>query len=96
MEKITLLTLPQTDKFNYDPANLLDEVIKLKNLKNDAGLCRALGVAPPIISKVRNKQLPVGASLLVRLNELTDVSIRDLRRLMGDQRDKFHIGDRLY
>ncbi len=94
MGQTSLLTLPPAEDFQYDPGNLLDEVIKLKRLKNDAGLSRALGIAPPVISKIRNKQLAVGASLLIRLYEYTDVDIRQLRGLMGDRRPKFHIGDK--
>lgn len=96
MGKTSLLILPPAEDFQYDPGNLLDEVIKLKRLKNDAGLSRALGVAPPVISKIRNKQLAVGASLLIRLNEYTDVDIRQLRRLMGDRRPTFHVGDNCF
>ena len=95
MGKSSLLTLPESNDFKYDPENLLDEVIRLKRLKNDAGLSRELEVAPPVISRIRNKQLAVGASFLIRLNEYTGVDVRALRALMGDRRPKFHVGDTL-
>ena len=53
------------DQVNYDPNNLLDALIEKLNLKNDAALSRALEVAPPVISKIRHRRLPVGASLLM-------------------------------
>lgn len=73
----------------YDPNALLDTLIGKLQLKNDAALARVLEVAPPVISKIRHCKLPVGASLLVRMNEVTDLSIRDLRELMGDRRAQF-------
>jgi Sec-independent protein translocase protein TatA len=62
-------------------------------LKNDAALSRMLEVAPPVISKIRHHRLPVGASLLIRMHEVTGMSIRDLRDLMGDRRTKYRLSD---
>ena len=84
------------DQLAYDPNNLLDSLIDKLNLKNDAALSRALEVAPPVISKIRHRRLPVGASLLIRMHEVSDLSIRDLRILMGDRRDKFRISDKQF
>jgi hypothetical protein len=84
------------DQVAYDPNNLLDSLIEKLNLKNDAALSRALEVAPPVISKIRHRRLPVGASLLVRMHEVSDLSIRELRVLMGDRRDKFRISDKQF
>jgi hypothetical protein len=84
------------DQVNYDPNNLLDALIEKLNLKNDAALSRALEVAPPVISKIRHRRLPVGASLLIRMHEVSDLSIKELRILMGDRRDKFRISDKQF
>jgi hypothetical protein len=73
----------------YDPIEKL-------NLKNDAALSRALEVAPPVISKIRHRRLPVGASLLIRMHEVCHLSIKDLRVLMGDRRGKFRISDKQF
>lgn len=75
----------------YDPNNLVDSLLEKLHLKNDAALSKALEVAPPVISKIRHRRLPVGASILIRMHEISDLSIRDLRILMGDRRDKFRI-----
>ena len=80
----------------YDPNNLLSALIAKLKLKNDAALSRALEVAPPVISKIRHRRLPVGASLLIRMQEVSDLSIRDLRSLMGDRRNKFRISDKQF
>jgi hypothetical protein len=84
------------DQVAYDPNNLLDALIEKLNLKNDAALSRALEVAPPVISKIRHRRLPVGASLLIRMHEVSDLSIKELRTLMGDRRDKFRISDKQF
>src|ERR1035437_6184982 len=76
----------------YDPNALLDALIVKLQLRNDAGLSRALEVAPPVISKIRHRRIPVGASLLIRMHEFSELSIKDLRILMGDRRDHFRLG----
>ena len=75
----------------YNPNNLLDLLIERMGLKNDAALSRTLEVAPPVISKIRHRKLPIGASLLIRMHEVSDLSIKDLRLMMGDRREKFRI-----
>ena len=70
----------------YNPDALLDTVIKLLELKNDAQLSRILEMSPTTISKIRHQKAPVGASLLVRMHEVTNLEISELRALMGDQR----------
>jgi plasmid maintenance system antidote protein VapI len=81
------------DQTTYDPNRLLDALLEKMNLKNDAALSRMLEVAPPVISKIRHRRLPIGASLLIRMHETTGMSIRDLRDLMGDRRTKYRLSD---
>jgi hypothetical protein len=78
---------------SYNPNHLLDMLLGKMQLKNDAALSRMLEVAPPVISKIRHHRLPVGASLLIRMHEVTGMSIRDLRDLMGDRRTKYRLSD---
>lgn len=80
------------DKVDYDPNRLLDTIIHQLELRNDAALSRALGVEAPVISKIRHRRIPIGASLLIRIHEVTEISIQELRALMGDQRKCFRIG----
>jgi hypothetical protein len=84
------------DLLKYNPNRLLDTLIENLRLKNDAALSRALEVAPPVISKIRHHRLPVGASLLIRMHEVSELSIRDLRFLMGDRRNKYRISDKQF
>jgi len=66
----------------YDPNRVLDAIISRLRLKNDAALSQLLEVAPPVISKIRHSTLPIGATLLIRMHEESDYSIRELRALM--------------
>ncbi len=66
----------------YDPNRVLDAIIDKLRLKNDAALSRVLEVAPPVISKIRHNTLPIGATILLRMHEVSDFSIRELRALM--------------
>ncbi|MBC3833320.1 hypothetical protein H8K33_17550 [Undibacterium amnicola] len=90
-----ILDIPSSEEFQYDPNNLLDTLIKTLGIKNDAALSRALEVAPPVISKIRHKILPVGPSLLIRMHEESGLSIREIRNLMGDRREKFRMPDQM-
>jgi hypothetical protein len=84
------------DDSNYDPNKLLDHLIEILNLKNDATLSRLLEVAPPVISKVRHRVLPVGPALLIRMHEVSNLNIRDLKDLMGDRRQKKRISSKSF
>lgn len=83
----------ENQELNYDPNNLLDTIIKKLGLKNDAALAHALEIHPPILSKIRHCKMPVGALMLIRMHEISDLSIKDLRALMGDRRAQFRSGD---
>lgn len=82
---------PQTSQTGYNPDNLLDAMLAKLKLKNDAALSRALEVAPPVISKIRHRRLPVGASILIRMHEVSDLSVAELRELLGDRRTKYRL-----
>lgn len=82
---------PTSAPNTYNPDNLLDALIERLELKNDAALARLLEVAPPLLSKIRHRRLPVGSTLLIRMHEVSGLSIRELRNLMGDRRQKYRI-----
>ena len=75
-----------TSSPTYNPNRVLDAIIAKLQLKNDAALSRALEVAPPVISKIRHNTLPIGATILLRMHEISDFSIRELRALMVSTR----------
>jgi hypothetical protein len=71
---------------HYNPANLLDTLQRLFNVKNDSQLAKKLGVQAPVLCKLRHKRIDAPPALLIHLNEETNFSIRELRALMGDHR----------
>lgn len=74
----------------YNPSHLIDSVKQGLRLDSDRALCEALRISPPSLSKIRNKQIPVGGSVLIKMHEKTGISIRKLRALMGDNRINFY------
>lgn len=84
MKKTELLGLS-----TYAPAHFLDWIEARLKLKNDAALARLLEVTPALLSRIRNRRMPVSASLLLSIHEMTQIAITDLRRMMGDSRRLF-------
>lgn len=74
---------------NYDPAHLLNTVRDQCGIKNDAALACLLDKNPGNVSAIRHKRIPVGPATLIKLHELSGIEIRELRRLMGDERQSF-------
>lgn len=59
--------------------DLLDLAADILKCKNDAQLSRALDVAPPVISKIRHGRLPVGAVLIIKIHEVTGLSVAEIK-----------------
>ena len=65
---------------------LLDYLIQMLALRNDRALAAVLEVGAPVISKIRSQRLPVSASVLLAMHEVSQVDLRTLRFLAGDFR----------
>ena len=74
---------------SYSPENFLNRLLGKMQLKNDAALARVLEVTPAVVSRIRNKRVPVSANLLLMIHETTEIAIPELRRMMGDSRRLF-------
>lgn len=59
--------------------DLLLRVMSENRIKNYAHLSRALGVAPPVISKHINGELRIGDNMILRLHETFDVPVATIR-----------------
>jgi hypothetical protein len=64
-------------------SRFLDLVGDKLDAKNDAHLARILDSAPPVISKLRRETLPLGPTLLIRIHEVTDIPMRELKSMLG-------------
>jgi plasmid maintenance system antidote protein VapI len=60
---------------------LLDKIMSLHAIKNDAGLAGFLEVAPPLISKLRHNKLQLGATMIITIHEKTDIPVRDIKQM---------------
>lgn len=69
----------------YAPGALFDELIARNGLKTDAALARMLMIPPPVISKVRHGRLPLTNNHLVRIHDVMQISIVELRKMLGVQ-----------
>jgi transcriptional regulator with XRE-family HTH domain len=72
----------------YNPALLLDGLLQKLKLSNDKELAGLIGVTPSLISKIRTRRTPVSAAVLIRVNEITDVEISDIRAIIGERRTR--------
>ena len=87
--------IPGRCRVQYDPSNLLDALIVHLGLKNDAALARALEIESSMVSKIRNHALPVSGAMLIRMHEVSELTIRELRTLLGDDNLRFRMSNRI-
>jgi hypothetical protein len=67
----------------YRPAALIDFALDRLHLRNDSALAQFLGISPATISKIRNRVMPMGDSLLVDLSEAMDMPTKHLKAIAG-------------
>lgn len=66
-------------------SRLLDRLIDVMGLKNDASLARVLEVAPPVISKIRHGRRDIGPILLIGAHEESGLSIKEMKTMIGQR-----------
>ncbi len=71
---------------DYDPGRLLTALQDRLNLHSDTALSKALNISPVLIAQLRERRRPVAGALLIRMHEVSRLSVADLRGLMGDRR----------
>lgn len=76
----------------YDPNHLLDTLMQHLGIDNDGALARRLKVARDVINDIRTGAVPVRASMLLWIQEITGIDVAELRRLMGDRRARYRLG----
>jgi hypothetical protein len=67
-----------------NPPRLIERLRELKQLRSDAQLCRVLQVPPPMISKIRTGRINVSAGLMIRIHEVFELPISELRKMMSE------------
>lgn len=74
---------------SYKPSSLFDTVRSKLKVNSDSQLSGMLNTHPSVISKIRNGIMPMTGNILLSIHEVTGLSIRELRKLMGDTRKFF-------
>ena len=64
-------------------SQLFDYLLQKYNLKNDAALAREVGLAPPVISKVRSGDLIVSPATILAIHEKLGVDVAEIRKVMA-------------
>jgi transcriptional regulator with XRE-family HTH domain len=70
------------NSFDCDANGLLDALLQRYGLKNDAALCRVLDVQPCLMSKIRHGKQRISADMMLRIHEVFDMPIAEMRTLM--------------
>jgi len=76
-------TNAQPQEQNQKVNDFLDALILDRKLKNDAALSRALGVAPPVVSKTRAGVLGMTPTMLLRFHDAFGVQVSAMRAELG-------------
>jgi hypothetical protein len=84
-------SLPPSDKKNYDPNRLLNILKEKMQLRSEGALSRTLAISRPLLDQIRKHSQPVGAWLLLRMQEVSQISVEELRHLMGDRRQRIRV-----
>ena len=62
---------------------LLDYVIDMQCLANDANLARYIGVTPSVVSNMRSGRLSFGPKYILRLHEQTGWPVEKIKELLS-------------
>jgi hypothetical protein len=71
-----------------NPNRLLDTLLLKLQIRNNAALSRLLDVAAPVLSNIRHGRSSVGPSLLLRMHDVSGISIRELKALLDQDAAK--------
>jgi predicted transcriptional regulator len=90
IDKINLVAgkIMLKEPFQFDQIDLLDWARWRLRVFSDFDLARELKTSPSAISKIRRGHQTVGAAILLRILDLTDVRFRELPMLI--ERSKLH------
>lgn len=63
---------------------LLDAILSMHDLKNDAALARRLNVQAPVISKLRYNRMGLSDAMILRIHEKCDLPVAHIRKFLND------------
>ena len=86
-------TLRGADGHTYDPSRLLNRVARELGMADDATLANALELPKIFLANIRQGKRRVGATVFVRMQELSGIPIAKLKQIMGEKRGRYRVGD---
>ena len=60
---------------------LIDHLLGILGLKNDAELALALNCDAPVVSMWRHRRRPLGAVYIIRIHELSGMAVADIKAM---------------
>jgi hypothetical protein len=67
------------------PEHALFDFLKTEyNIPSDRQLCAALGITPPMLSKIRHGVIGVSGDAIILIHEKTGMSIADIKELISE------------
>jgi transcriptional regulator with XRE-family HTH domain len=70
---------------------LFDEIMRRNQLKNDAALCRFIGLKPSHVSKIRHGALPVSAETILLVHEKLGMPVAHIRALLPQKAPAYEV-----
>ncbi len=81
--------IPRQSITRYTPELFIDGLMRRLGMKTRSALAKAVGVSPSLVSKIWHRRLAISGEILLQVHEATGIPIRELRRMMGDERRFF-------
>ncbi len=72
----------------YNPGKLFNLLMERKGFNNTVELAKFLEVHPTTIRNIKFRRLALSLKLLTRIQEVSGMSIREMRDLMDDRRSE--------
>jgi plasmid maintenance system antidote protein VapI len=70
------------------PHTLLDFLIRECELKNDAGLARALALTAPTVSRMRSRKANVTAETILLIHKKTGLSVDSIETMISESEEE--------
>jgi hypothetical protein len=74
---------------DYQPERLVEQLKEVLQVANDTKLSYALFVPPDFISKLRCRRIGLSAALLIRMHDVSGLTMNNLRDLAGIPNPRF-------
>jgi plasmid maintenance system antidote protein VapI len=70
----------------YDPGLFLDRLLSQLHLADDSQLARTLKMNKKVLISIRERRQPISGSMLMRMQEVTGLTVEELRHMLKDRR----------